>query len=290
MGRPGRPKRGGYREKVDVKSRNEKLRHLKKEMQEDSAQMTSMLNLVLRPDRPSCCYCGGCSSLPKALELTEPLEPRKIVDTMVWIDDAPKFVSSCKIEDKPLDLSMKSSIVNKIFQPKIFLKDVKSLLVDPLWLDPVLQPQAAPSFETQPKPYSQPGPSFESGPRPSFGLQAGPSFETQLRPYFESQPGPSFESQPGPSFGIQAGSFFESQPKSSFGIQSGSSFEIQAGPSFELQSRPSFGIQAGPSFESQSRPSWYMEPEDVKVVLEENPLPKLVPKRFEMCMCGLCNL
>lgn len=47
MGRPGRPKRGSYPGfKVDVQTRNAELRRLKKEILEDSAQMTSMLNLV----------------------------------------------------------------------------------------------------------------------------------------------------------------------------------------------------------------------------------------------------
>ncbi|XP_043470993.1 uncharacterized protein LOC122504127 [Leptopilina heterotoma] len=82
MGRPGRPKRDthpGF--KVDKKIRIAELHRLRKEVQEDSAQLTSMLNLVLRPDRPSHCYCGGCQASPilikKELKLTEQSEPKK---------------------------------------------------------------------------------------------------------------------------------------------------------------------------------------------------------------------
>ncbi|XP_043462898.1 probable G-protein coupled receptor 152 [Leptopilina heterotoma] len=143
---------------------------------------------------------------------------------MVWINDVPQFISSAEIEDKPLDLSMKASVLNKIFLPKISVKDIKTLIDDPLWLEPVvnaaLQPQADPSSQ----------------------VQAGPSFQPQVGP----------------------------------------SFQMQAGPSFQPKTDPFFQPQAGPS--------WYREPEDVEIILEENRLPKLVPSRVELCMCGLCNI
>ncbi|XP_043484697.1 probable G-protein coupled receptor 152 [Leptopilina heterotoma] len=175
---------------------------------------------------------------------------------MVWINDVPQFISSAEIEDKPLDLSMKASVLNKIFLPKISVKDIKTLIDDPLWLEPVvnaaLQPQADPSSQVQA------GPSFQP--------QAGPSSQPKTDPFFQPQAGPSFQLQTEPLF------------------------YLQAGPSSQPKTDPFFQPQAGPFFQPQAGPSWYREPEDVEIILEEIRLPKLVPSRVELCMCGLCNI
>lgn len=88
-------------------------------------------------------------------EQTVPLKKRKIVDTMVWVNNCPEFISEPKklssgvlIDEQPLDLSAKHLNPNR--QPRIIIKDIRSLQKKPVALEPI------PSTSSNP----QPGPSW----------------------------------------------------------------------------------------------------------------------------------
>ncbi|XP_051173436.1 uncharacterized protein LOC127289511 [Leptopilina boulardi] len=99
--RPGRPRKGVIKDiTISPKVRQRHIQGLKRELKENSGQMTAMLNSLFRPGRPVGCFCGECQVSPinkprvssenlssEIIEIPVQTQSRVWPRTMVWINE-----------------------------------------------------------------------------------------------------------------------------------------------------------------------------------------------------------